>query len=226
MSIPSQNPPAAILFDLDGTLVDSLPDLLRAMNGLLSEMGRPPVTIQQVRGWVGDGAAPLVERAMLATGGPSDISLPELVKRYLGHYEGNTAVDTRPFPGVERTLQRLKAAGHPLGVCTNKPTALSLELLDALGLSSLFGAIVGGDTVAARKPDPAHLRATLDAMGMEGRRALMVGDSANDVAAARAAGIPVVAVAFGYSRIDPKDLGADVLIEDFTTLPDAAAQFL
>ncbi len=226
MTEPTQTPPAAILFDLDGTLVDSLPDLLRAMNALLAEMGRPPVTAKQVRGWVGDGAGPLVERAMLATGGPSEISLRELVKRYLGHYAGNTAVGTRPFPGVEETLQSLKAAGHPLGVCTNKPTALSLELLDALGLSGLFGAIVGGDTVTARKPDPAHLLATLAAMGMDGRRALMVGDSANDVAAARAAGIPVVAVAFGYSRIDPKELGADALIDDFTELPEAAARFL
>ncbi len=219
-------PPTAILFDLDGTLVDSLPDLLRATNILLAGLDRRPATADELRGWVGDGAAVLVAHAMAATGGPPEAAPALLLKTFLDIYEGGLADLSKPYPGVEATLQQLVARGHRLGVCTNKPTALSVELLDALGLSSLFAAIVGGDSVAAKKPDPGHIRATLEAMGATGQRALMVGDSGNDVAAAKAAGIPVVAVSFGYSRVDPRGLGADVLIDDFAQLPVAAAAYL
>lgn len=218
--------PAAILFDLDGTLVDSLPDMHRAMNVMLADMGRRLVDAAEVRRWVGDGATRLVERVLTATGGLPQAPLATFVGAFLGHYQGHTAIETRPYPGVTATLESLKAAGHPLGVCTNKPTGLAIEVLDALDLSPLFQAVVGGDSVTARKPDGEHVRATLDAMGMTGRKALMVGDSGNDVAAARAAGLPVVVVGFGYSRVDPRDLGADALIDDFTALPRAAAAFL
>jgi phosphoglycolate phosphatase len=218
--------PAAIVFDLDGTLVDSLPDMLRAMNCLLADLGRSAARPDQIRGWVGDGARVLVERGLEATGGLPDQSVSELVARYIGHYQGHAAHETRLYPGVRETLEGLKAAGHKLAVCTNKPYALSVEVLDALNLSDLFEAVLGGDSVAVKKPDPGHLRATLAAMGASAERALMVGDSGNDVAAARGAGVPVVAVSFGYARIDPRQLGADEVIDDFTQLPVVAARFL
>ena len=218
--------PAAVLFDLDGTLVDSLPALRRAMNALLAEMGRPPVGADELRGWIGDGARALVERCLVASGGLSDLPLADSVKRYLAHYRGHTAEDCQPYPGVGGALRALKEAGHPLGVCTNKPTDLSVELLTALGLAPFFSAIVGGDAVARPKPDGLHVLTTLDRMGAAGHRALMVGDSANDVAAARAAGCPVVVVSFGYSQVVPKDLGADAVIDDFADLTRVAARYL
>lgn len=221
----STRQPAAILFDLDGTLVDTLPDLLGAMNSLLAELGRRRAAVAELRTWVGDGAAALVDRAVAATGGLLP-DMPAVLQRFLALYASRVAAESRPFPGVEATLLRLSAAGHPLGVCTNKPTRLSVELLTALGLASLFAAVVGGDTVAQRKPAAFHVHATLQAMRAEGGKALMVGDSGNDVAAARAAAIPVVAVTYGYSRVAPEALGADLLIDDFTQLPVAAAAFL
>ncbi len=218
--------PAAILFDLDGTLVDSLPDLAWSMNQLLGELGREPTTLAHMRTWVGDGAAVLVERCLLATGGLPEPSPAEAVKRFLAFYRTHAAVETRPFPGVLETLTALRAAGHPLGVCTNKPTDLSRLLLDELEMTRFFSAVVGGDGAPERKPHPGHLRATLDAMRMADRKALMVGDSPNDVAAAKAAGIPVVVVSFGYTQIPAEALGADVVIGDFGDLPRAAANFL
>ena len=152
--------------------------------------------------------------------------LPGLVTRYLDHYKGHTTIETRPYPGVEAVLRQLKTMGHRVGVCTNKPTDLSNEFLQGLGLASMFSAVVGGDSVPARKPAAAHLLATLDAMGDAGGRALMVGDSVNDVAAARAAGFPVVVVEFGYSSIDPAELGADAVMQDFGELPDLVGRFI
>lgn len=226
MSSSSNALPSAILFDLDGTLVDSLPDMAWSMNQLLAELGRKPTTLADMRTWVGDGVAVLVERCLMATGGLPEQPLAEVVKRYLAFYRTHVAVETRPFPGVLATLKALRAAGHPLGVCTNKPTDLSLLLLDGLGLTGFFSAVIGGDSVPERKPHPGHLRATLDAMRMSDRNALMVGDSPNDVAAAKAAGIPVVVVGFGYTRIPAEALGADVVIADFADLPRDAAKFL
>ncbi len=218
--------PAAVLFDLDGTLVDSLPDMAWAMNQLLPEMGRRATNLAEMRTWVGDGAAVLVERCMQATGGLPDLPLPEVVKRFVALYRTHVAVDTRPFPGVLAALTALRAAGHPLGVCTNKPVALSLLLLDALQMRDFFSAVIGGDSVSERKPHPEHLLATLRAMKVENRKALMVGDSANDVAAAKAAGIPVILVGFGYTQVPAESLGADGVIANFADLPRLAAKFL
>jgi phosphoglycolate phosphatase len=218
--------PAAILFDLDGTLVDSLPDLAWAINQLLAELARKPASLDDVRSWVGDGVSVLVERCLMETGGLPDLPLADAIKCYLGYYRGHATVDTRPFPGVLATLTALRTAGHPLGVCTNKPTDLSIQLLDALGMSDFFLAVIGGDGASSRKPHPEHLWETLDAMGMRDRKALMVGDSLNDVAAAKAAGIPVVAVSFGYTRIPVETMGADVVIDDFADLIREAARFL
>ncbi|PKU24822.1 phosphoglycolate phosphatase [Telmatospirillum siberiense] len=217
--------PAAVLFDLDGTLVDSLPDMTWAMNQLLAELGRKSTSLADMRTWVGDGAGVLVERCLAATGGvpgaPADA-----VGRFLAFYRTHAAVETRPFPGVLTTLAALSAAGHPMGVCTNKPNDLSRLLLDALDMSRFFSAVVGGDGVPERKPHPGHLLATLKSMGVENRKVLMVGDSPNDVAAARAAGVPVVVVGFGYTQVPAETLGADLVISDFADLPRAAAEFL
>jgi phosphoglycolate phosphatase len=224
MASLSQNQPIAFLFDLDGTLVDSLPDLAWAMNRLLDEIGRPPVALEDVRRWVGDGASTLVERCLEATGGLPKRPLGEAVSSFLAHYRGHAAVDSRVYPGVVGTLAGLAAAGHPLGVCTNKPTDLSLIVLSELGLDKFFSAVVGGDGVARRKPHPDHILATLTAMGVSGREALMVGDSRNDVIAARAAGIPVVVVRFGYAQGAPEALGGDLVIDRYEDLPAAAAK--
>lgn len=218
--------PAAILFDLDGTLVDTLPDLRWAMNTLMAEMGRRPITADEIRIWVGDGVATLVQRAIDATGGTESAGYAAAVDRFLGHYATHVAVASRPYPGVERMLTALRSAGYRLGVCTNKPTGLSVALLTSLGLISSFAAVVGGDTVKARKPSPEHVFATLRAMGAGEGKALLVGDSVNDVAAARAAHVPAVVVSFGYSRTPPLDLGADAVIDDFAALPDLIRQLL
>jgi phosphoglycolate phosphatase len=208
-------------------LVDSLPDLAWAMNQLLDEMGRKPATLAEVRTWVGDGAAVLVERCLMATGGLPNRPLAEAVERFLAYYRTHVAVETRPYPGVLAALTALSAAGHPLGVCTNKATDLSILLLDALDMRRFFSAVIGGDSVAERKPHPGHLRAALDAMQVNnGRKVLMVGDSPNDVAAAKAAGIPVVVVGFGYTQIPAEAMGADVVIANFADLARDAAKYL
>ncbi|MBI3452562.1 MAG: phosphoglycolate phosphatase [Rhodospirillales bacterium] len=209
--------PAAIVFDLDGTLVDSAPDLSAALNRLLVEHRRATVPLAAVRQMVGDGAAKLVERGFSATGGMPAETAP-LVRRFLEIYTAGIADLSRPFPGVTAALDRFAAAGIALGVCTNKPTPASRALLDALDLTRFFAAILGGDG-PVRKPDPRHLTAVLDQLGAAPAAALMVGDSMNDVAVARAAKVPVVAVSFGYTKVPAAELGADALIDDFAELP-------
>jgi phosphoglycolate phosphatase len=226
MANPTSRHPAAILFDLDGTLVDSLPDIGRAVNLMLSAVGRRTASLEEMRYWMGDGTTVLIERSLKATGGLPEESLSGLVDRYIGYYRGHTVIETRPFPGVEAALRKLKAAGYRLGVCTNKPTDLSNELLEGVGLASMFSAVVGGDSVPARKPAAGHVLATLEAVGGFRDEAMMVGDSGNDVAAARAAGLPVVVVGYGYTRIAPAELGADAVLQDFGELPDLVARFI
>lgn len=225
MTKMSEARPAAVLFDLDGTLVDSLPDMTWAMNQLLAELGRKSTTLADMRTWVGDGAGVLVERCLMATGGLTR-SPADAVSRFLTFYRTHAAVETRPFPGVLTALATLRTNGHPLGVCTNKPNDLSRLLLDALDMSRFFSAVVGGDGVPERKPHPGHLLATLKSMGVENRKVLMVGDSPNDVAAAKAAGIPVAVVEFGYTQVPAASLGADLVISDFADLPQVAADYL
>lgn len=216
--------PATFVFDLDGTLVDSLPDMLSAMNRFLAELGRTPAGPGDIRAWVGDGASVLVERALTTKGGmPEGRGIDEMTAAYVDYYRGYAAVGSRPYPGVIATLERLRAAGHTLAVCTNKPYDLAVELLAGLDMLRLFDAVLGGDSVPRKKPDAGHVLATLKAVGRPERKAVMVGDSANDVLAARAAGIPVVAVSFGYGGIDPHVLGADAVIDDFCRLPEVAA---
>lgn len=207
------------MFDLDGTLVDSADDLRDALNGVLEESGRAAVSTDAIRQMVGDGVVALVERGFTWSGEPPAApAMAALVRRFLELYEAGGHAHTRPYAGVASTLAELAARGCRLAVCTNKPIRLSRQVLDAIGLSPLFGAITGGDSFPVRKPHPGHLLGTLDLLGASPDQAVMIGDSGNDVAVARAAGIPAVAVSWGYSRVPAGELGADLLIEDFTDL--------
>ncbi|MCW5698405.1 MAG: phosphoglycolate phosphatase [Rhodospirillales bacterium] len=215
-----------VVFDLDGTLIDSAPDLRRALNKLLAEEQRPALALDAVVGMIGDGAMKLVERAFTATGGiGKHQDIPGLTKRFLAHYEGYAAEDTMTYPGVMETLAGLRANGMVLGICTNKPAAPTHEILREFGLSSTFAAVFGGDSLPGiRKPDPRLLTAVLDALGCGAAEAVMVGDNANDVGVARAAGVPVVVRAGGYTSVPAVDLGADAVIESFDQLPAALAR--
>ncbi len=215
--------PCSLLFDLDGTLVDSAPDLAGALNRLRAEQGLAALAIAQVKGMVGDGVAKLVERGLPPSHRAAPGDHEGLVNRFLEIYEARLTAETRPFPGVVETLEELAAAGRRLGVCTNKPEAASREILANLGLERFFATVGGGDSFAERKPAAGHLLATLARMGAVADSAVMVGDSPNDVLSARNAGLPVVVVAYGYSRVPPAELGADALIERFADLPAALA---
>jgi phosphoglycolate phosphatase len=213
----------AVIFDLDGTLVDSAPDIQVAINKLLAEEGRRPLALEEVAAMIGDGAPKLVERAVEATScGNAAEDLPTLTRRFLGFYEGHTTDLTRPYPGVLEALERLRSAGVRMGICTNKPERPTRELLRDLGLAPHFQVVFGSDTVeGVKKPDPRLIEAVLDALGAIPVEAVMVGDAANDVAAARAAGIPVILRAGGYTRVPAEELGADRVITDFFQLPEA-----
>ena len=208
-----------LIFDLDGTLVDSAPDLHRALNAVLAEQGRAPVSLTGIRAMVGDGAARLVERGFAETGAPcTAAALPALVDRFLVHYRAGRHALTTPFPGVTATLAELRSRGCRLGICTNKPYAPTMEILEVLGLTGLFGVVTGGDSLPVRKPDPGHLLGTLDLLDSPAAAAVMVGDSVNDVAVARAAGVPAIVVSYGYTRVPAAELGGDVLVDAFADI--------
>ena len=213
------------VFDLDGTLIDSAPDLRVAVNKLLAQEGRRPLSLDEVIGMIGDGVAKLVERAFAATGGGNATADAALTARFLAFYEGHVADLTRPYPGVPETLARLRDQQWALGICTNKPENASNEVLRALDLARYFRVVLGGDSIAGvRKPDPRLLLAVIERLGASPAEAVMVGDNANDVHAARAAGIPVILRAGGYIRVPATELGADAVIETFTELPAALAR--
>jgi phosphoglycolate phosphatase len=218
---------AVIAFDLDGTLVDTAPDLVGVLNLLLAQEGLAPLPLDQARPLIGYGAKRLIERGFEAARAPlSAEHLDALFDRFLTHYVVRIAQESRPFPGVVEALGRLKGQGASLAVCTNKQTALSVMLLEAVGLRPLFEAVVGPDAAGARKPDPRHLEAALEAAGGTLGRAVMVGDAATDAGLARAAGVPLILVSFGYTEIPPAELAPDVLIDHFDELPDACMRLL
>ena len=216
---------ATIAFDLDGTLVDTAPDLVGALNSLLGQQALPALPLASARLMVGRGARALIEQGFAAAGAHLDpASIPDLFDRFIALYLARIADESRPFEGVEAALDALAGAGAALCVCTNKRTDLSLALLDALGMTGRFAAVVGADHAPAPKPDPRHLFAAIAAAGGEPSRALMVGDSISDIAAARAAAIPSIVVSFGYTEIPAGELGADHLIDHFDALPPLAAR--
>ena len=216
-----------IVFDLDGTLIDTAPDLAAALNHVMLGIGRPQLAPATVRGLVGHGARALIERGMAASGGqPSEPELQTLLQRFLAYYGANIANHSKPFPGVIETLADLRARQALLAVCTNKPAGLSRQLFTALGMGNQFDAVVGGDSLAVRKPDPTHVIEAIRAAGGDPARAVMVGDSAADIDAARAARVPAVAVSFGYSVTAAQALGADLVIDRFDTLIEALPKLL
>lgn len=215
--------PRTLIFDLDGTLIDSAPDLATALNHALQEANRDTVTLHQVTQMIGDGVAKLVERGFDATGGaPED---PEHhLNRFHHHYNNATADLTTLYPGVLETLKILASAGHRMALCTNKPAEPTAAVLDAFGLTSFFEAVTGGDTFPVRKPSPGHLLGTLKLMDADPEHAVMIGDSPNDVQVALNAAVPAIAVSYGYRRIAAEDMGADILIDHFSQLPTALQQ--
>jgi len=218
---------ATIAFDLDGTLVDTAPDLVGTLNVILGEEGLAPLALEHARDLIGHGARRLIERGFQAAGEPLEAQrMDGLFDRFIAHYRANIAHESRPFPGCVEALEALKSDGARLAVCTNKPTALSNALLVALGMSRLFDAVTGPDDAPAAKPDPRHLEAAVLAAGGRPTRSLMVGDAATDAGAARALKVPLILVSFGYTETPAAELGPDILIDHFDQLPAAVRRLL
>ena len=211
-------------FDLDGTLLDTAADLGAAVNHALALVGRAAVPPEQVSALIGGGSRMMLARALELTGGSEDIDLPPLYAALLGHYEANIAVHTALYPGGGAMLDALAASGAKLAVVTNKPEALALKLLDALGLLARFDCVIGGGSpgIAALKPAPDPLYAMVERLG--GGEAAFVGDSSFDIRAARSAGLPSVAVSFGFNDLPVDQLGAEAVIDHFDELIPALAQ--
>lgn len=205
-----------VVFDLDGTLADTAPDLAASLNHALARLGRGPIGAEAVRSMIGHGAHALLRRGLAATGEASEALVREGLPIFLDHYSANICNGTKAYPELDAALEALSAKGLALAVCTNKLEALSRRLLEALGLSGTFAAIVGGDTLPTRKPDPAMLREAIARAG--GGRAAYVGDSITDADTARAAGVPFVAVSFGFSDRPAEALGADAVIDNYAEL--------
>ncbi|MFZ5834276.1 MAG: phosphoglycolate phosphatase [Pseudomonadota bacterium] len=216
-----------IVFDLDGTLVDTAPDLTAALNHVLIHEGRPALDQTEVRNLVGHGARALITRGMSLHGPtPSEPELERMLQLFLRFYGDNIANHSKPFPGVRETMAHFRAGQARLGVCTNKPEGLSRDLLAALNMTQHFDAVLGSDSLSVRKPDPLHLLETIRQAGGDPARAVMIGDSATDIDTAKAANIPVVAVSFGYTLTPVHELGADLVIDRFEALTEVLPRLL
>src|SRR5581483_11873618 len=211
-----------LIFDLDGTLVDTAPDLLGATNAVLAARDRPAIDPATLRHMVGFGAQRLIAQAMEATGPAAAADdMPALVDIFIAHYRDHLADFSRPFPGVETALTALKEQGASLGVLTNKPEALTAPLLAQLGLETYFTAIYGAGKKPYTKPDPRIFHDVVRDCG--GGNALMIGDSLTDLETARAAGAPCILLSYGYTPVPARDLGADLVLDAFADLPAAIA---
>lgn len=218
---------ATIVFDLDGTLVDTAPDLTASLNTVLTADGAAAVSLATGRSMIGGGVRVLVSRAYAAAGidlSPADLSAR--VDRFIEDYRSHIARESRPYPGLIDALHWLAAQGARLAVCTNKRTDLSIALLRALDLAGRFAAIVGADLAPAAKPDPRHLNLAIERAGGRIDQAVMVGDTRLDALVARAASVPLILVDFGYADAPVETFQPDVLISHFSALPDACAQVL
>jgi phosphoglycolate phosphatase len=215
-----------IVFDLDGTLVDTAPDLINALNYVLDREGLPPVPLHAARNMIGAGARRLIERGLEAEDRAASVEdVTRMTSDFIDYYAAHIAEESRPFEGLESALDNLAARGHRLAVCTNKLEWLSKRLLDQLGLSARFAAICGADTFGVAKPDPIFLRQTVALAGGQLPGAIMVGDAGTDVGVARRAGVPVIGVSFGYTDVPIAELKPDRLVNHMRELP-AAVQSL
>ena len=211
--------PVTVVFDLDGTLVDTAPDLVASLNHAVTQAGLEPVDYDDLTHIVGHGARAMIERTFKLRGKPLDEdSLDWQLKTFIAHYHETMPGNSHPYPGILDAMDRLQAAGFRLAVCTNKLEGLARTLLERLDLDGRFAAITGGDTFDVRKPHAEHLLATIRLAGGVPERAIMVGDSLNDVLAARNAHVPVIAVPFGYSDVGVETLNPDVVITHFSEL--------
>lgn len=205
-----------VLFDLDGTLVDTAPDLIGTLNTLLVQRGYRPVAVAESKHLVGRGARALLEHGFAEAGArPEEARDPALFDAFIADYVARIADRSRPFDGAVAALDRLAGRGAILAVATNKRTDLSLALLDALDLTRRFAAVVGPDRVSARKPSGAHLRDAVALAGGDPGRAVMVGDSTIDTGAARDAAMPCIVAGFGYNDAAPDDMGGDAVIAHY-----------
>ncbi|WP_332639947.1 HAD hydrolase-like protein [Brevundimonas sp.] len=209
-----------LAFDLDGTLIETAPDLVGTLNRLLAQQDLPPVPLESARNLIGHGAVALLRRGFEAAGAHWDeAASPSLLKAFLADYLEHIADHSTAYPGSVEALDHLAARGAVLCVATNKPTDLAVALFDALGLSHRFAVICGPQSVTAKKPDAAHIRETVLLAGGDPVRAIMVGDSITDLDAARATGVPCILTTFGYTDIPAAELGADAVIAHFDELP-------
>jgi len=216
-----------VVFDLDGTLIDTAPDLVAALNTVFDREGLPPVPYEAARNMVGAGARRMIEAGLAREGltlATSDID--RLFDAFIAHYAAHIADQSQPFPGLSEALDRLAARHCRFAVCTNKLEWLSRRLLEALGLDKRFAVICGRDTFGVPKPDPEILRRTINQAGGSHDRAIVVGDSATDIDMARAAAVPIIAVDFGYTEIPVAQLAPDRIISHFNSLPDAVFDVL
>ncbi|QDG78106.1 phosphoglycolate phosphatase [Labrenzia sp. PHM005] len=215
---------SVLVFDLDGTLVSSMEDLVATLNAVLSKAGHGTVPQEKVSNMVGMGAKVLLQRGLdYLDVAWTDETIAPLFEDFLEHYAANIAVHTRPFGGVLPALERFRAEGWKLAICTNKSERLTLPLLEELGMTQYFDAVVGGDTFSVSKPDAAPVLGAIERAGGQTAGSIMIGDSITDINAARAAGIPVIAVDFGYTPVPVTELGPDRVISHFDELADVVA---
>ena len=219
--------PRIVVFDLDGTLVDTAPDLINSLNFVLHREGMPPLPLASARNLIGAGARKLIERGLEAGGGAVTVGeLDRMMRDFIDYYAEHIADESRPFDGLEAALDDLESRGFRFAVCTNKLEWLSKLLLDRLGMTHRFAAICGADTFGVAKPDPAILHQTIARAGGQSPASVMVGDSGTDIGAARRAGVPVVGVSFGYTDVPIAELRPDRLIGHMSDLPEAVESLL
>ena len=212
--------PRAIIWDLDGTLIDSAPDLATALNTVLIEQGQNSLTIAQVRNMVGGGVVKLIERAFRGSRVELDAEgIETLVPGFMEIYTSCATDKTTLSPAAGRVLNYFSRAGVQQGLCTNKPEAVTKKILRALGIHGFFSSIIGGDSTAQKKPHPLPLQTVMEQLGVAPQESIMVGDSGADVGAARAAGVPVVLVPDGYTSVPAESLGADFVLNKLSALP-------
>src|SRR5580692_6251451 len=211
-----------IVFDLDGTLIDTAPDLIDTLNVTLAREGLPAVRFGDARPMIGGGARGMIERALAADGRhAAKAEIDRMFAAFIEHYSAHIADRSRPYPLLEETLDHLAAAGHRLAVCTNKIEWLAVKLLNTLDLSRHFACVCGQDTFKVMKPDPEILLGTIRRAQGDPRHTVMVGDSGTDIRTARNASVPVVAVDFGYTEVPIETLHPDRIISTYVDLPAA-----